>query len=65
MTHAAAAAIAWYFSQTDADLQSGHFPDNTGSHAVLLKMGFADTMLGHALQASTGEKVPLQHHTIK
>ena len=65
MNHAASAAITWYFSQTDADLQSGHFPDNTGSHAVLLKMGFADTMLGHVLQASTGEKVPLQHHTIK
>ena len=56
MTQAAAAAIAWYFSQTDADLLSKHFPDNTGSRAVLLKVGFANTMLGHVLQASTEKR---------
>lgn len=60
MTQAADAAIALHFSQTDADLRSGHFPDNNGSRAVLLKMGFVDTKLGHVLQASTGKDVPLQ-----
>ncbi len=61
MTQAAEAAIAWYFSQSDTDLHSGHFPDNVGSRAVLLKMGFTDTDLDRVLQASTGKKVPLQH----
>ena len=61
MTQAAEAAIAWHFSQTDADLLSGRFPDNTGSSAVLLNMGLTDTNLGHVLQASTGKMVPLQY----
>jgi RimJ/RimL family protein N-acetyltransferase len=64
MTQAADAAIAWYFSQTDADLPSGHFPDNNGSRGILLKMGFIDTKLGHVLQASTGKVVQLQHMAV-
>lgn len=61
MTQAADAAIAWYFSQAEADLPSGHFPDNIGSRAVLIKMGFTDTNLGRVLQTSTGKEVALQH----
>ena len=65
MSHAAAAAIAWYFSQTDADLLSKHFPDNTGSRAVLLKVGFANPMLGHVLQASTEKGTFATHGVVR
>ncbi|MBS1302773.1 GNAT family N-acetyltransferase [Loktanella sp. SALINAS62] len=60
MTEAARAVVADYFCTSDADLESGHYPANAASRAVLVRLGFADTVLDTERQVATGMDVAVQ-----
>lgn len=58
-TEAASAALGFHFSDAkNADIHSGHFPDNTASRHVLNKLGFVESGLSEIFSVAHKKTIP-------
>ena len=60
-TEAASAVVNAYFSEKETPLISGHLEGNTGSHNVLIKLGFKDNGVRHRRSEFYDREVVIQN----